>query len=130
MIAGWPGDVVDNIPYVAARKILIGYETHLVFHRLDAEEMRRRLGALIDAYFASDVAPLRRLRDGLGATHLLVDRDHYTRARPLHFVPFDALVEATERRNGPPAALAQAERAAIYDDGRFFLLDLRKLGGG
>jgi hypothetical protein len=73
LIAGWPGHAIDNVPYISARRILMSFETHLPFHEAYVRELRRRMTLLTDAYFATDVSPVLRLRDELGVTHLIVD---------------------------------------------------------
>jgi hypothetical protein len=128
LIAGWPDDVLDNVPYLTGRRILVGFEPHLTFHRGYASEMRRRMLALIDAYFASDVGPLRRLRCDFGVTHLLVNREHYAGSWPTYFRPFDRVVaEAALGLATTPATLRQAARAAVFEGGPFLVLDLARL---
>jgi hypothetical protein len=130
-IAGWPDDVMDNVPYFSERSILIGFETHQAYHRAYAEEMRRRMTALIAAYFASDVDPLLHLRDELGVTHLVVNLNQVAGSSPTYFKPFDAMI-ADAVPSGPrySAALRAAESAAVFADGSFIVLDLRRLGPG
>ncbi|MEE8156492.1 MAG: hypothetical protein V3T53_16170 [Phycisphaerales bacterium] len=55
-------------------------------------EMRRRMTAIICAYFASGPGPLMKLRDEFGVTHLIVDRRHYQKGANLSFFePFDTM---------------------------------------
>lgn len=128
IIAGWPHETVDTIPYLSERRILIGYETHQAFHKRYVDEMRRRMRALIDAYFAADVAPLLRLRCEFGVTHLLVDRRYYQGTPPTYFKPFDAMIADAVRHAPPrPVALEQPVTATVFDDGTLLLLDLSRL---
>jgi len=128
LIAGWPDDLLDNVAYLTGRRILVGFESHLPFHRRYVEEMRRRMFALIDAYFASDVAPLQRLRRDFGVTHLLVNRDHYTLAAPTYFKPFDVVVKtARASLTGTPQTVRQAPVAAVFEHGPFRVLDLERV---
>ncbi|MGD9765180.1 MAG: hypothetical protein AB7V27_15865 [Candidatus Binatia bacterium] len=128
LIAGWPDRVLDAVPYASARKILVGYEIHQAMHKRYAEEMRRRMQALITAYFARDPTVLRQLRDEFGVTHLLVNRAHYTRP-PTYFAPFGGMiVSAAVSSRGRPAAVRESERAAVFAEGPFIVLDLRRLG--
>jgi hypothetical protein len=127
MIAGWPKGVVDAVPYLTGRRILVGYETHQAFHQQYADVMRRRMQALIGAYFSSDDDSLLRLQREFGVTHLLVNRDHYGATRPTYFKPFDAMIDdAVRSAAGHPAALQHIE-AAVYEDGPLVLLDLHRL---
>jgi hypothetical protein len=127
-IAGFPSGTVDNVPYLCARKTLLGYEVHQAFHQHYAEQMRRRMEAFIDAYFASGVAPLQRLRSEFGVTHLIVNRDHYQGTPLTYFLPFDDQIAAAFRiANGQPETLRQAATASVFELGRAFILDLDRI---
>ena len=60
--------------------------------------------ALIEAYLATDAAPLRALHCRWGVDYLVADRTHFGEAgtRPAYFAPFDARLEALwqERDHG------------------------------
>ena len=108
-----------------ARKTLLGYEIHQAFHQRYVEEMRRRMMALIDAYFATGPAPLQRLRSEFGVTHLIVNRDHYQGTPLTYFLPFDdQIANAFRIANGQPETLRQAATASVFELGRAFILDL------
>lgn len=124
VLAGWPIGPVDSVTYVNRRRVLVFREGHQVFHRDHVLEMRRRASALIDAYFAPDLAPIEALREHWGVTHLLLDRTHYEPGQaPTYFKPFDEQAEAAVRAlgNRAPAALSLP---AVFDDGRFVLVKL------
>jgi hypothetical protein len=128
MIAGWPGEAIENVPYLSGRRILLSFEVHQAFHKAYADEMRRRMDALIDAYFATDVTPLLRLHRELGVTHLLVNRDHYDRERPSYFMPFRGKIAAVVRASrGQPETLRQSAAAAVFEDGPLVVLDLNRI---
>jgi hypothetical protein len=93
VVAGWPGLAIDNVPYLSRRTAFVTRETHMPFHRRYTELVRERLRALIAAYFASDVGPLRELSRRYGVTHLLVERRHFD-SPPAYFAPFDAEARA------------------------------------
>ena len=129
VVAGWPAGVLDNIPWLARRSVFLNRESHEVLHEAYADEMRRRMNALIDAYFTDHPEPLRRLRDEFGVTHLLLERAHFTEQAPTYFEPFNqriAQAHARMRETGSEA-LRQESTAAVYQDDAFILLDLRKL---
>ncbi|MDA2929805.1 hypothetical protein MYX84_07660 [Acidobacteria bacterium AH-259-O06] len=128
LIAGWPTGVVDNVPYVCARRALITSETHQIFHRRYLLEMRRRMVALIDAYFATDSGPLFRLQDEFGVTHLLLDQEHYLRP-PAYFRPYtDHIHRAFEQATAKGLEAArQFPWAGVYQEGPLVVLDLRRL---
>ena len=89
VVAGWPGQAIDNVPYLSRRTAFLTRETHMPFHRDFALLMRQRMRALIAAYYASDPEPLRALRQRHRVTHLIVDRRHFDTLPP-YFAPFDA----------------------------------------
>ncbi len=128
LVAGWPRGVMDNVPYLARRQALITYECHQAFHKNYADEARRRTKALIAAYFAPDPAPLLRLRDELGVTHLVVDRDHFANL-PTYFKPFDDDLRRAEQQAAGKGfeVLRQIEVAQVFTDGTLAVLDLRRL---
>jgi hypothetical protein len=128
-VAGWPFGPVDDVGYLAGKPVLVGFETHQVFHRRYADAMRDRMRALIGAYFAPDAGPLLDLRERFGVTHLLVDRRHYTDAPPPYFAPFtnETRVAAQRLHDWPePVRLAETP-ANVAEHGPFVLLDLRRL---
>jgi hypothetical protein len=133
MIAGWPDPrneraVVDNVPYMSARRVLLSGETHQAFHEAYVVEMRVRMRTLIDAYFAADLEPLRALRDRLGVTHLVIDRGHYENP-PTYFRPFDqwtAQAFSAGRARGFEVRRRIAQ-AQVFDDGTLAVLDLSRL---
>src|SRR5207248_8147106 len=53
------------------RQVFITEELNGAFQKGYADEMRRRMHALVEAYFATDREPLERLRDDFGVTHLI-----------------------------------------------------------
>ena len=129
MIAGWPRGAMEDVPYVTGRRVFVTFETHATFHRGYADHMRERTNALIDGYFATDVEPLRRLRDQHGVTHLVIDRTHYVTAA-VYFAPFDTLIPSRfEAAHRDGAEALRQTGAVIYDDGTYVMLDLARLSG-
>jgi hypothetical protein len=129
LIAGWPGDHVDAVPYFARRGALVTRERHLAFHRGYVEEMRRRTRALIAAVFAPDTGPLRRLRDEWGVTHLVLDLGYYGPRPPTYFEPFRGEVPAaiTTGWAGGFEVLRQLPRLMVFRDGPLVVLELARL---
>lgn len=128
VIAGWPGEAIDNVPYLSRRSAFVARETHMPFHQKYAELMRQRTQALIGAYFTSSPERLREFRRETGVTHLLLDRRHF-QTRPGYFVPFDAPTAqafGAMQRDGS-AALAAAPRAQLFEHGPYVVLDLSLL---
>jgi hypothetical protein len=87
LIAGLPQREVNYLPYLSRRKVLISFETHQAFHASYALEMRRRMNALIEAYYATNMKPIRSLKETFGVTHLLVDRNDFEQI-PRYFRPY------------------------------------------
>jgi hypothetical protein len=130
LIAGWPSDeTVDSIPFLTRRSAFVTYETHQAFHQAYLDEMRRRMRALIDAIFATDPAPLVRLRDDWGVTYLIVDLRYYGPSPPTYFKPFDGWIRvAVERGRDAGFELPrQIKPAAVFSHGSLSVLDLRQL---
>ncbi len=129
LIAGFPRGPINDIPLFAKRQVLLGYETHQVFHEGYLLEMRRRLRALLDGYYATSLEPLHRLRDEFGVTHVLVDRRHFYRGPPRYFRPFGSWVaDAHDRAKGRAVLLSpQARAAEVYRDRWTTLIDLNVL---
>lgn len=128
LVAAFPSETSDSIPYLSRRSVYLARETHMPFHERFTRLMRARARTLFTAYFTSDAETLRRLRDQEHVTHLLVDRRHFT-ARPGYFAPFDADIARAfdEGHRHGFAALALAPSLGVYAAGDFALLDLRKL---
>lgn len=127
LLAGWP-QTMDNVPYVSRRQALVTMECHVAFNVGYVLEMRRRVRAIVDAYFAHDRAPLLALRDGFHVTHLVVDTRHFATA-PTYFKPFDRPVRdawAAGKKAGFEVPRLVAE-LAVFKDGPFAVLDLAKL---
>jgi hypothetical protein len=127
LIAGWPTEV-DNVPYLSRRQVFMSYELHQVLHQGYADEMRRRMRALIDAYFATDQSALVRLRDDFGVTYLVFRQDGLEEPPP-YFRPFSVWAgKAFNDGMGMGFEIPRQFNAAmVFSDGPFVVLDLRRL---
>ncbi len=128
VIAGFPSETNDSIPYLARRSVFLARETHMPFHTRYTDLMRERARALFRAYFANNAGTLRDFRDRYGVTHLLLDRRHFAN-RPTYFAPFDADVARAfdaGKRNGF-AALALGAGARVAEVGEFVLVELGRI---
>jgi hypothetical protein len=129
LLAGWPQGILDNIPWLCRRSVLLNWECHESIHQGYADEMRRRMSAVTAAYFATSAEPLERLRSDWGVTHLLVDLAHYDAEPPDYFVPFRDEVRtahAAMRERGSEVVRRLA-RGTLDQDGTRVLLDLGRL---
>ena len=128
VIAAFPSETSDSIPYLARRSVYLARETHMPFHTRYTELMRARARTLFAAYFTSDARVLRQFRDHEHVTHVLIDRRHFA-ARPDYFAPFDADIARDFDAGRHPgfAALALAPALGVFTSGDWALLDLNKL---
>lgn len=131
LLAGWPTDeIVQNTPYLTGRMVLLNQETHLVFHRAYALEMRRRANAVIAAVLSATADGLADLRDRFGVTHLVVRRAYFEPGgMPGYFAPFDREIEGRAGQITQPgaAAVLQQEQARVYDHNGILILELDRL---
>jgi len=128
VIAAFPSETSDSIPYLGRRSVFLARETHMPFHTRYAKLMRTRALKLFRAYFTSSPNVLRELRDREGVTHLLVNRADF-RVPPPYFAPFEHPIArsfADGKAHGF-AALALASRLRVFRSGDFELLDLKGL---
>lgn len=129
VVAGWPRAAIDDVPYVARRTVFMSFETHMPYHRGYTDSMRRRMNALIAAYFGTSPEPLRRLRDEFGVTHLIVYPSYLRGRPPSYFRPFDGTIRnAIARANGQKFELErQLPVASVFTQTNTALLDLSRL---
>jgi hypothetical protein len=134
LLAGWPGPntLIDSAPYLTQRRAFVTFETHQAFHREYVETMRRRMRALIDAMFATDSAPLRRLRDDWGVTHLITDRRYFDSPPPRYFQPFDGWANEAIQQGGSLGFEIPRlwEKAAVFSRGHVVIISLGEPGKG
>lgn len=129
IIGGWPDSPLNNIPYLTGRTVYLNHELHQAFHAKFVRKMRKRFNRTIEAYYASSLEPLERLRDS-GVTHLLVRRkDFRGKKAPRYFAPFNRRVKSARKKARAKGyeVLLQEEFASIHSNPRFFLLDLSNL---
>jgi hypothetical protein len=132
LIAGWPYGEIKNIEYATRRNVLLTAQLHQVLHLEFVEAMRQRMDALFEAYFSVDAAPLRRLRDQFGVTHLLVETHHFSDPKrpPEYFSPWRSRIgprlEAV-RKNAYLMSASLQQEAAVFNRNGLVLLDLARL---
>ena len=133
VLAGWPGDrfgrVVESVPYVAQRSVLVTWAGHPIVHTDYVLTMRARMNALVDAYLAEDVGAIRDLRDRFKVDYLVVNRhDFEGDTAPAYIEPFTSRAEALwTAHKGHFVAIRLDSQAGIYTDGDISILDLKKL---
>lgn len=134
LFAGWPGDkygkVVESIPYLAQRSVLLLWAGHAVAHKDYVLNLREKMFSIVDAYLASDVQPLIALRDRYHVDYFVVNVDDFSAEAPLSYIaPFNAhIVQLWERALGKSFYVLQIKAPAlIYQNGPIRIIDLNKL---
>ena len=127
VIAGLPTGMIENVPYLSKKKILYSHETHMVFHEEYILTMRQRLSALLEALYATNLAPLILLRDEHQVTHLVIEQDRYSGFS--YFKPFDSLTERlAAQAQLEPGFIEEARPAIVFQQDPVLILDLARLG--
>lgn len=129
LIAGWPNEVMDNVPYLVRRRALVTYETHQAFHKKYADEMRARMRALINAYFATSPQALFDLREKFKVDYLVVNLEHLGPKPPKYFAPFGGWAKQTHQRmrQASSEVARQLDHAAIARGAGWAILDLNRI---
>ncbi len=132
LIAGWPLGEVRKMEYATRRNVFLTGDVHQVLYLDCLITMRERMDALFDAYFSTDIAPLSRLKQNYGVTHLLVETRDFSdpNQAPEYFAPWKerirprlAEIKGREFLMNP----ALHEKAAVYNRDGLILLDLSRL---
>lgn len=128
VIASWPRGIASMVPLFTARSVLVFEEGHQIFHRDFLLEMRRRTRAIIAAYAATDIAPIKELRDTYNVSHILLNPRHLTRT-PDYFAPFDQEIQnARSAVAGQTLILAKlVQSKAVFSNSDYVLIDIREL---
>lgn len=128
LVAGWPIGAIETMPIVTRRTPFLTRQIHVPYHTDITLRMRHRMRRLIAAYFATDLAPLRQLRDEFGVTHLVVEPARLQRPGR-YFRPFGPIISAAFAQGQAAGFVVNRlrESAAVFDGGKYFVLDLTKL---
>ena len=106
LIGGWA--LANDVPLLSQRRVLFSEEMHNVRRTDYALELRERVNAFADAYFSNDTAPLLRLRNEFGVTHILVDtRDFNSGGKRLYFSPFHKRIDDLRRETANQTRLLE-----------------------
>ena len=132
LIAGWPYGEMKNVEYVTRRNAFLTAELHQVLHLGFVETMRQRMDAVFDAYLSVNAAPLHRLRDEFGVTHLLVETHHFTDPKrpPEYFSPWRARIgPRLDAIRGKAYLMSDSlhKKAAVYNRSGLIVLDLSRI---
>lgn len=131
LIAGWPQGTMDSLSVATRRTPFLSRELHVPYHSEMTLLMRKRMNALIEAYFATDPAPLIRLHREFGVSHLLVEPSKLE-STPRYFRPFQpATVRAQARARARGYEVErQFERCSQFRNEKHVLLDLSCVAAG
>ncbi len=133
VLAGWPGDkfgrVVESVPFVAQRSVLVTWAGHPVLNTEYVLTMRARMNAIVDAYLGRDMGSIRDLRDKFGVDYLVVNRgDFEGEGPPVYIEPFNSRAAALWKANkGHFSVLTLDPKAEVYRDGAISIFDLKQL---
>jgi len=131
LVAGWPTGLIESVPYFAKRPALILNKTHYPIHTGYVAEMRRRMYALIDAYFAVEARPLVKLRDEWGVDLLIASEARLRKGpgKTDYFEPFETYLRALAQADPGrvPYLLRPAPGAVLFRAGDLSVIDLRRL---
>lgn len=128
LIVGWPKKkYIDGLTYVTGRDIFLSFEFHQVLHSDFVKRMRERTYPLVDAYLATDLEPLIKLRDDFGVDYIIVDSNDFKDIPPRYFQPFDDYI-AEKWKNANDRnlsfALPALKSKAVFTNGNIFVIDL------
>jgi hypothetical protein len=128
VIASWPRGIASLVPLFTARPVLVFEEGHQIFHRDFLFEMRGRTRAIITAYSATDITPIKELHDKYRVSHILLNRRHVTQT-PDYFAPFNKEMKlARTAVAGQPLILAKlAQTNAVFSNRDYILIDIRNI---
>lgn len=98
LFATWPSgqNEFEFIPYFTRRPLFVMIKAHYPSHEDHVLEMRERADALIDAYLATETAPLETLYCLWQVDYLVVDKAQFQSGAeaPTYFAPFDQRIAA------------------------------------
>lgn len=106
LIGAWR--LADDIPLLSQRSVLFSAEMHNVDRTEYVLELRERVNAFADAYFAVDPQPLLRLRHKFGVTHILVDTQDFSPVgKRLYFSPFHRKIDDRRQKTANQTRLLE-----------------------
>jgi hypothetical protein len=132
LIAGWPIGDLRKVEYVTRRNVFLTWSLHQVLHINFVKSMHERMDAMFEGYLSTDAAPLYRLRQEFGVTHLLIETHHFTDPKqpPEYFAPWRSrIAPRLAEIKGKEYLMNRSlhEKAAIFNQNGLILLDLAKL---
>lgn len=130
LIAGWPKGLMDNLPYITGRSVLVNYETHQTFHQAFVKDMRFKLNSVIDALYANKIQPILFLKNQFRVTHLIIQKDILNNIHPPeYFAPFDLHIAKVRKTldNKKALVLRLPPKYYVYHDADFMVIDISRI---
>ena len=132
LVAAWPKSMANEFfPYLYKRPVLLLHKAHYPSHEKYVIEMRSRMVDLINAYLATTIEPLVKLKTKWRVRYLIVDKEHFTEneAQLSYFAPFDDLIAKLQRKGKRIGFFLEdpPEDLLIWENERLFVLDLDRL---
>jgi hypothetical protein len=129
LVAGWPTGIVNDVPYFAHRSVLLSFELHLPWHEVVARETRRRMEAIVAAWYSADPENLDLLNQRYGVQYFVIDKEFLPRAA--YFAPFDKSIEAQELKLGGrlPYVSNPEQSCVVFDNANYRILALGRTNG-
>ena len=131
LLAGRP-KVMDSIPLFTKRRVLINYESSLVWWKgFNENIVKPRTKVICTAYYAADVGPVVQLRNKYGVDYIMVYKEDLVRddyPNSYMFSPYNDLGRKLFYQNKGSFYLLHPQTNSIaYQDERYLLVDLSKL---
>jgi MFS family permease len=132
VVAGWPLGELRKMEYVTRRNVFLTGDVHQVLYLDCLKKMRERMDAMFDAYLSTDAAPIARLKQEYGVTHLLVETRDFSGPDqvPEYFAPWrERIAPRLAEIKGKEYLMNEAlqKKAAVFNQDGLILLDLAKL---
>ncbi len=130
LFAAWPGDRnhFEWLPYMAKRPLFVMFYLHEPRYENHILEMRRRMSALVEGYFATEPSALESLQCDWGVDYVIAEKAHFRpeAEAPWYFAPFSARIrEIWETVPRGDLLLGRPEPARVaLETTRFFVVRL------
>lgn len=133
IFAGMPGydrysvNIIDYLPVVSKRTVLISTRTHQSLHKDYLLEMRKRMNLVIDSHYSSSNEAIKLLHEQYKVDYLIINIKDYEE-KPIYFQPFENKIakDFEQAKQNKPYILNNLDRA-IIKTGSIHLFDLAKL---
>lgn len=122
--------ISDTIPLYAGKRVLFSNRLLIPFQMGYYSRMERRVADFFEAYYATSIDVVRDFCRKYGVDYLVVNRADFFNSRSDVLLPHKRLslrYVPLRREYDSCAVLNVGASARVYDDGSFFVIDVRKL---